>query len=346
MKRKVVLFLILPLLIIIAFIGDLAWGSIHMSFGDVIDALQRLSQSGEELSSTDYIVLNFRLPKAITALIAGAGIATAGLCLQSLFQNPLADTSILGINSGAGVGVALYTMSHVLFPAHSTAPAMYNVWAIALSACIGAFVVLMIILGFVSYLKDIVSVLIIGVMVGFLASSIITVLQFFSEEEALRSYLLWSFGSISGTTWGQLRLVIPVVSFALLLTLTLPKYLNALTLGENYARSVGVNVQKVRVVLIIITSIITGTITAFVGPIAFLGLAVPHFCRIIFRTADHKVLIVANMLCGSLLLLCCDMLTQMPNGAALPVNAITSMIGAPIVVLGIIKSSKKRSIFK
>lgn len=344
MNRRLILLLLLPTLIVLAFIADLAWGTVSMSLSDVIGALGVLFEPIEELSTNEYIIVNFRLPKAITALIAGAGVATAGLCLQSLFQNPLADTSILGINSGAGVGVALYTMSSVLFPEHP-ASTIYDVWGIALSACIGAFIVVMIILGFVSYLKDIVSVLIIGVMVGFLASSIITVLQYFSEKEALQGYLLWSFGSIAGTTWGQLRLVLPIVSLALALTLTLPKYLNALTLGENYARSVGVNIKKVRIILILITSVITGTITAFVGPIAFLGLAVPHFTRIIFRTADHKVLIIANMLSGSLLLLCCDILTQMPNGAILPVNAITSIIGAPIVVMGIIRGRKRKSIF-
>lgn len=346
MNRKKFLFLILPILILLAFFVELLWGSVSLSFSEVLSSLERITANSDELSTSDFIVLNFRLPKAITALVAGAGIAIAGLCLQALFQNPLADTSILGINSGAGVGVALYTMSFVLVPGLGGGPGVYNVWAIAIAACVGSLAVLLIILAFVSYLKDIVSVLIIGVMIGFLASSVITILQYFSEEEALRSYLLWSFGSISGTTWEQLRLVVPVVLVALILTLGLPKYLNAIALGENYARSVGVNVKQVRVSLILITSIITGTITAFVGPIAFLGLAVPHFTRILFRTADNKILIVANMLCGSLLLLCCDIITQFPGGdLVFPINAITSIIGAPVVVIGIIKNSRGKSVF-
>ena len=343
-SRTFGLFLLLPLLILLAFVGDLIWGSVSLDTLEVLRSLGRLFSDSSDLGTSDYIVLHFRLPKALTALIAGAGIATAGLCLQSLFQNPLADTSILGLNSGAGVGVALYTMAFALFPSLGlSGPAAYNVWAVAIASCLGSFAVLLIVLLFVSFLRDIVSVLIIGVMIGFLASSLITILQYFSEEEALRGYLLWAFGSTSGVTWGQLQLMIPVVLLALGVTLTLPKYLNALTLGEHYALSVGVRVKRVRLLLILITSVITGTVTAFVGPIAFLGLAVPHFSRLLFKSADHRILLIANILMGSLLLLICDILTQLPgNGSILPINAITSLIGAPIVVFGIIKNSYRR----
>lgn len=289
--------------------------------------------------TNDYIIMQFRLPKTLTALVAGAGIAVSGLQMQSLFRNPLADTSILGINSGAGVGVALYTMSFTLFPSlYDSLGAMSN-WGIILSACIGSLTVLFVIAFMARRLGDMVSVLIVGVMLGFLASSLIALLQYFSEEESLKSYLIWSFGSLSNTTWGQLQWLIPLVLLGLVASLLLPKQMNALNLGDNYARSLGVNVKAVRFSIIAITSLITGTITAFVGPIAFLGMAVPHFVRILFGTADNRILIPATILSGSILLLICDILTQLPaSGIILPINALTSLLGAPVVIAVVFKS--------
>ncbi len=179
-----------------------------------------------------------------------------------------------------------------------------------------------------------------------MASSVISILQFFTDNETLKGYLLWSFGSVSGTTWRQLQVMMPVVSIGLFLSLMMPKYMNALNIGENYARSVGISVGKVRMALILITSIISGCITAFTGPIAFLGIAVPHFTRMAFRTSDNRILIPATMLCGSLLMLVCDIITQVPGkGFVLPINAITSLIGAPVVILIIAKNRKKRLVF-
>ncbi|MDO4771312.1 iron ABC transporter permease [Porphyromonas sp.] len=339
--RTVILFALISLGIVTTFVLDLMWGAVTIPADEVIDAL--VGNGGDHVHS--YVVTNFRLPKALTALIAGAGIATAGLQMQSLFRNPLADTSILGINSGAGVGVAIYTMAYTLFPSLFMA-GITNTWGTIISACIGALGVLLLISLAASRLRDIVSVLIVGVMVGFLASSVISILQFFSDEESLKTYLLWSFGSVAGTTWKQLGLMIPIVSVGLVISLFMPKQMNALNLGENYARSVGTDVRTVRILLIGITGIITGCITAFVGPIAFLGMAVPHFVRIVFRTADHKILIPGTMLSGTLLLLICDILTQVPGRQfILPINAITSIIGAPVVILVIMGNRSKRQIF-
>lgn len=342
MKRTPIIFTLIILLTILAFLADLIWGSLDISISDVFRSLTNNSDT----QTNDYIIRNFRLPKALTAVFAGAGISIAGLQMQNLFRNPLADTSILGINSGAGLGVAIYIMSFALFPGLSINSGITNSWGIAFSACIGALFVLLIISTVASWLKDIVSVLIVGVMIGFLASSVISILQFFSENETLKSYLIWSFGSVSGTTWTQLYLMIPVVSIGLFLSLLMPKYMNALSIGENYARSVGVNVEKGRILMIAITSIITGTITAFTGPIAFLGIAVPHFTRIAFKTSNFRILIPATMICGALLLLICDIITQVPGkGFVLPINAITSLIGAPVVIMTIARNRKKRLIF-
>ena len=341
-KRPALLLILLSLGIILTFILDIMWGSVSIPAREVIDTL--LGGGGEHTSS--YVILHFRLPKALTSLVAGAGIAIAGLQMQTLFRNPLADTSILGINSGAGVGVAIYTMAYTLIPGLAST-GMVNSWGIILSACIGAMAVLLLISAVASRLQDIISVLIVGVMVGFLASSVISILQYFSSEETLKTYLLWSFGSVSTTTWRQLSLMLPIVGVGLFLSLLMPKQMNALNLGENYARSVGTNIRLVRRSLILITSLITGCITAFTGPIAFLGMAVPHFVRLLFRTADHRILIPATMLSGSLLLLVCDILTQAPGHQfVLPINAITSLLGAPVVILIVLGASNKNQIFR
>ncbi len=336
--RTRLVFVLLILAVVLAFVIDIAWGTISIPPAEVLSALLGTDDSG---TTSTYVVQHFRLPKALTALIAGAGIAISGLQMQSLFRNPLADTSILGINSGAGVGVALYTMAAGLLPGWLSSGGVVSMWGIILSASLGAVVVLLAISVVASRVRDVVSVLIVGVMMGFLASAVISVLQFFSSEETLRMYLMWSFGSVSGTTWGQLTWLLPIVSIGLLASLLMPKYMNALALGEHYARSVGVNVPAVRMSMIAITSIITGSITAFVGPVAFLGLAVPHFVRATMRTADHRTLIPATMLMGALLLLVCDIATQLPEAQfVLPINALTSFIGAPVVIFVILRGRR------
>ena len=343
MKRSSFMFGTLLLLTAVTFVADLIWGSLDISPADVLQALT----NGSEMQTTnDYVIRNFRLPKALTALFAGAGISIAGLQMQSLFRNPLADTSILGINSGAGLGVALYIMSFTIIPGLSLYSGTADTWGVATAACIGSMLVLLLISAVAAWLRDMVSVLIVGVMVGFLASSFISILQFFSDNEMLKGYLIWSFGSVAGTTWRQLSLMIPIVSGGLFLSMLMPKYMNALNIGENYARSVGIHVERERIILIGITSIITGTITAFTGPIAFLGIAVPHFSRILFKCSDYRILLPGTMLCGALLMLVCDMITQVPGkGFVLPINAITSMIGAPVVIMTIARNRKKRLIF-
>lgn len=323
--------------ILLTFLLDIMWGATSLSPRQVWDALW----VGNDEETATYVVRHFRLPKALTALFAGAGVAVAGLQMQSLFRNPLADTSILGINSGAGVGVAVYTMAYAFFPTVALFNSGVSTWGIILAACIGASLVLLLITAVASRVRSVVSVLIVGVMVGFLASSIISILQYFSDEETLKTYLLWSFGSVTGTTWRQLHLMLPVVALGLALSLLMPKPMNALALGESYARSVGTNVPRVRFALIAITSLLAGSITAFTGPIAFLGMAVPHFVRSLFRTSDHRILLPATMAAGALLLLLCDLVTQLPGrGLTLPINALTSLIGAPVVILVVLRGQR------
>lgn len=327
MSHRFLLALSLTLILILSVL-DLCWGTFHISLSDALEALLHY----DEQRTVDYLIVNFRLPKVLTAIFVGSGISMAGLMMQCMFHNPLADTSILGISSGAGLGVALYTMAFSLFPALYTA-GIVNSWGMVLAAFLGALSVLMIISMTMSVVRSVTSILIIGVMIGFIASGFISVLQFFSDEEALKGYLLWSFGSLTGTTWRQLAILIPIVTLGLGSAMLLPKYMNALSLGERYARSVGINPQRAHTLLILTTSLIAGSITAFVGPIAFLGLAVPHLARMILATSNHRTLIPATILLGAILMLVCDILTQVPGKQfILPINAITSLIGAPIVI--------------
>lgn len=340
--RQRLSFVLITIALISLFFLDLIWGTIQVSASDALTALL----SDDQSNTLVYLMHNFRLPKALTAILAGAGISICGLMMQNLFRNPLADTSILGIGSGAGVGVACYTMAFALFPTLGASSGASDTWGLVISAFIGSLVVLLIITFVASWLQDIISVLIVGVMIGFIASSIISILQFLSDEETLKGYLLWSFASVSGITWRQLYVLAPSVLVGLTLVFMMPKYMNAMTLGESYTRSMGINPSQVRLMIIITTSLISGSITAFAGPIAFLGIAVPHFTRIAFRTSDHRVLIPATMLAGAALMLICDILTQVPGKMiVLPINAITSLIGAPVVIFVIARSGRRRSVF-
>lgn len=342
MSRNFLLFSLTIISIIIFFALDLSLGSVSIPVETFWDSLW-----GEPIKkSWSYILYDFRIPKALTACLVGAGIATTGLQMQTLFNNPLADTSILGISNGASLGVAIFVLVPHLLPMLFPAAVHNNYWGLITAAIIGAFSVLLIVSIIAIRMRDVVSLLIIGVMLGFIASSIVSVLQYFSDPETIQSFVIWTFGSIAGTTWTQLYFLIPVVSLGLFFSLLLPKNMNALLLGENYAKNAGINVTATRIALVTLTGIITGTLTAFVGPIAFVGIAVPHVARILFCTANHQILIPATMLLGMLLMLCCDIISQLPgSGTTLPINAVTSILGAPIVIFVIMKSRRKKAIF-
>lgn len=342
MKNNIFLFTILFLFILFFFFLDISMGSVKMGFDEIFNILSGKSSNAPR----QFILFNYRLPKAVTALCVGAGISLCGLQMQTLFRNPLADTSILGIGSGASLGVALFVMLGAIFPSLIPSFLVTNYWGLILSAILGALVILVIISIFITWLSDLVSILIIGVMFGYVTSSLVSIMQYFSSPETVKSYLIWSFGSLGGTTWDQLYYVIPIVVVNLFLSFLLPKSMNALLLGENYARSVGVNINFIRIKLVLLTALITGTLTAFVGPIAFIGIAVPHAARMLFRTTNHLVLIPATIFCGMLIMLICDIVTQLPSGGViLPINAVTSILGAPVVIVIILRRRKNKSIF-
>ncbi len=342
MYQKSPLFIIVFIGILITFVLDLMLGSVAIPFHAVWDALR--GQAAEP--AWNYILLEFRLPKAITTALVGAGMAITGLQMQTLFRNPLADTSILGIGQGASLGVAGFVLLPYLVPTLIPNALHHNYWGLIISSIIGAVTVLIIVSAIATWMQDIISLLIIGVMFGFVTGSLVSVLQYFSDPEALQSFLVWTFGSLSGTTWTQLHFMIPIVVLGLVGSMLLPKSMNALLLGENYARNAGVNVKRTRIILIVLTGIITGTLTAFVGPIAFVGIAVPHLARVMFRTANHRILIPASMLLGIWLMLVCDIVSQLPgSGTTLPINSVTSIMGAPIVIFIIMKNRQHKKIF-
>lgn len=281
------------------------------------------------------IITHFRLPKALTACIAGAGLAVAGQLMQTLFANPLAGPYVLGISSGAGLGVALLLLGSSFLPAFLAG----SIWMQIAAAIVGALVVMLLVLTVSTRTSDTVSLLLVGMMFGALAGAIINVLQSISNPESLKMYVVWSMGSIGAVTWDMLIILMPIVLVTLLLALLLSKQLNALLLGENYASGLGISMVWTRTWIILTTCILAASITAFTGPIAFIGMAVPHMARGIFKTSDHRIILPACILMGASLLMLCDCLTALPiSEYLLPINAVSSLIGAPIILWVIIKN--------
>lgn len=330
-------------LIISLFLLDLSLGSVKISVKDLFHII-----FGEApKKSWEYIFFNFRLPKAVTAILTGAGISVAGLQMQTLFKNPLAGPSVLGISHGASLGVAVFVLSSTaIFGISTNFQETLGSWGLVLFAIGGSFLVLFSVLFASARLSDNVTVLIVGMMFGFITGAVVNILQYFSDPELIQNFLVWTFGSLSGVTWSQLYMMGPIIVLMLLLSLIYSKQMNALLLGENYATGIGVNVSRTRVKLILITSVMAGTITAFTGPIAFIGVAVPHLARLLFRTSNHKVLIPATMMCGTMIMLICDIVSQLPGlQTTLPLNSITALFGAPVILAIIIKNKKMKGAF-
>jgi len=289
--------------------------------------------SGNGKDGINYeILLNFRLPKAITAVLAGASLSVAGLMMQTLFRNPLADPFILGVSSGASLGVALITMATGLLPL----VLVNSGWAMILAAVFGAALVLLLVVGVSFRIQNAVSLLIVGIMFGTIAGSIVSVLQNFSNPDAIKLFVMWTFGSLSAVTWTYMQVLLPVSLVGLAMAFFLQKRLDGLLLGENYARGLGISIIQTRLLIVIATGLLAGGITAFTGPIAFVGVAIPHIARGIFHTSSHKTLLPATLLCGASLLLLCDILSQIPT-YTLPINTVSSLFGAPIIVWIILK---------
>lgn len=329
MSRNTLLYCILSLLFVGLILADCCLGSILISPSELWNGL---TSTNEGIAG---ILYNFRLPKVATACLSGAGLAVAGQLMQTLFANPLAGPYVLGVSSGAGLGVALLLLGSSLLPT----VLIGNIWMQIIAAILGALAVMLLVLMVSSRTSDTISLLLVGMMFGSIAGALINVLQSISNPEALKMYVVWSMGSIGAVTWEMLSIMSPLVMIGLLGSLLLSKKLNALLLGENYAIGLGVSMGWTRTWIILLTCLLAATITAFTGPIAFIGMAVPHIARGIFKTSDHRTVLPACVLIGSSLLLLCDCFTQLPiSDYNLPINAISSLIGAPIILWVIIKN--------
>lgn len=320
---------VLVLFILILFGLNLLIGSVDVPFKYVMGIIVG-NKTENEL--WNYIVIENRLPQALTALCCGGALSASGLMLQTAFRNPLAGPGIFGINSGAALAVAVV----MLFLGGSVSIETVNLsgfTAILFASFVGAMAVTFIILAFSTRVRNNVSLLIIGIMIGYLASSVISLLNFFATDQGVKSYLIWGLGSFGGVSLGNIPFFCTMVFAGLVCSLVLVKPLNALTLGEQYAQSLGVNVARTRFLLLAITGLLTAVTTAFCGPIAFIGLAVPHLARLLTGTEDHRTLLTATILLGCGVALLCSLLCYLPpNGSIIPINAITPLIGAPVIV--------------
>ncbi|PID88359.1 MAG: iron ABC transporter [Bacteroidia bacterium] len=322
--RKGFLFFILAAAFVLLLFLNLATGSGEFAPGKAWKYI-----FGGELSSTDFLVYSqFRLPRTLTAVLAGWALSVAGLQMQTIFNNPLAGPYVLGISSGAGLGVALLLLSS--FTAFALIP---SEWMLILAAWTGAGGILLVLFLISLRIKDVLTILIIGVLFGSATGAVISILEFFSSKEELKTFVLWTMGSIGGISRSQLQIFIPVIAAGFLISLWIIPHLNLLYLGEEYAKTSGMKVSRVRTLIFISTGILAGTVTAFCGPVAFVGIIVPHLARSLFQTADHKYLIPASALIGALLILTADILSLLPTyNGTLPINSVTAVLGIPIVI--------------
>ena len=324
----------MSLLLLLTLLLNISFGQVNIPVKEVFQSLFGGHASKE---TWEYIIVNFRLPKAITAILVGVGLSISGLLMQTLFRNPLAGPYVLGLSSGSSLGVAFVILGASTLPTFLS-QFLLSQYGIILASCIGSLLVLFLILIVSQQLKDTMSILIVGLMFSSFTSAIVSVFTYFSSAEQLQKYTFWSMGSIGKLSWENIVLLSITVFIGLLLSLLSLKPLDALLLGENYAKSMGLNIQKARYIIIIATSILAGSITAFAGPIAFVGLAVPHLAKLTFKTSNHKTLFFGTVLLGAIIMLFCDMVSQMPGfDFTLPINAITSIIGAPVVIWLIVR---------
>ncbi len=329
-------FITLGIILLVSFLMNLSLGSVHIPINEIFTAL-----TGGELSksSWEYILLDYRLPKAMAAVISGAGLAIAGLLMQTLFRNPLAGPFVLGISSGASLGVALYILGGTALGLFATVLSVR--WGLIISASIGSAAVLLIVLAVASRIRDTMALLIIGLMVGSLTSAVVSVLSYFSKAEELKRFVFWSFGSLGDISWSGIYALVICFLIGVLLSIISLKSLNSLLLGDSYAKTLGLHFSSARLIIILATSILAGSITAFAGPIAFIGLAVPHLVRQVISTANHFVLLPAVMMGGAILMLLCDTIAQVPYSEyTLPLNAISAMVGAPVVIWLLVRKKK------
>ena len=340
MTKGTVYCLLLTLLIVALFVLNILVGSVSIPVENVLRIL--FSDATDEKPSWQFIILQSRLPQAITAMLAGGALAVSGLMLQTAFRNPLAGPSVFGINSGAGLGVAL-VMLLLGGSISAGSVSLSGFVAVLAAAFVGAMIVMGIIFFFSTVVRNNVMLLIIGIMIGYLSNSAISLLNFFATDEGVRSYMVWGMGSFSGVSTKMMPAFASVTLLTLLGTLMLVKPLNALMLGDRYAENLGVNIVRVRNWLLIVTGLLTAIVTAFCGPVAFIGLAVPHIARLLFRTDNHRLLMPATILLGAVVALLCNVLCFLPGETGvIPLNAITPVIGAPVIIYVIVSGTRRR----
>ena len=333
-RKHIVLFIGLFLCVLLAFVLNLSYGSVAIPIDQTI---QIIWGQPADKASWEYIVMGYRLPKAVVAILVGIALPISGMLMQTLFKNPMAEPYVLGLSSGASLGVALVILGSSFLPPFlqglGTSP-----FIVTLASIIGTLWVLLVILLVLKKVKDTMTLLVIGLMFSSFTGALVGVFAFFSSAEELQKFTFWSMGSFGNQTWEGILMMAIGILIGLVWSVFTLKSLNALLLGENYAKSLGVDVEKNRYYIIIATALLAGTATAFAGPIAFVGLAIPHFTRVLFKTSSHHVLFIGNILIGSILLLISDTISQLPGSSfVLPINAITSLIGAPVVISILLK---------
>ncbi len=322
--------MLLWVLLISMFFINVSLGSVSIPLVQTFKLILNLQV---ESSIWETIFWQFRLPKAIAAIAVGAALSTSGLQMQTLFRNPLAGPFVLGISSGASLGVALVIMASYSFGGVITALGFLGTGIIALAAALGAFLVLLLVVMASSKIRDSMTLLIVGLMFGSATGAAVSILQYFSDARDIQAFIIWTFGSLGGITDDEMKIFLPAIIIGLSIAFILSKPLNALLLGENYARSMGVNIRKTRLWIIVSTSLLAGGVTAFCGPIAFIGIAVPHLTRLLFNTSDHKLLMPLVCITGAIVMLLSDSIAQLPGSQhVLPINAITSLLGAPVII--------------
>jgi iron complex transport system permease protein len=338
--RQRAIFLLLILILVAVLLLDIILGSLSVSIPDILGVFTGKSSDGLKT-----IVFDFRIPKALTALTVGVALSLSGLQMQTVFRNPMAGPDVLGITSGASLGVAFVILG---FSGTISSDSLRGLgsWILIAASWIGAGAVMILIMSISSRVRDIMTILIIGIMLSSGISAIVTILQYFSAESMLKAYVIWTMGSLGNLTSTQLHVMLICVSAGLILSLISAKMLNALSIGENYAGSIGLNVRLSRILIFASTSILAGSVTAFCGPIGFIGIAVPHIARILFRTSDHLILIPGTILTGGIIMLISDVISQMPGSeTVLPVNSVTSLIGIPVVIWVIFRNRKFSTLF-
>jgi len=327
MQKNIILFTALGILTALLIFTDLIFGVVKIPLREIINYFLL-----NNTINNDWLVVihDFRVPKTMTAILAGAALSVSGLQMQTVFKNPLAGPYILGISSGASLGVAFLLLGYSVF--NTIIFGFMQNLGIVFAAWLGSAVVLMIILAVSMRVRDVMTILVLGILFSSATSAFVSILQYFSSESLLKFFVIWTMGSLGGITRNQLTILIPVILLGFIIAILSIKKLNALLLGENYAQTLGINIKQSRIIIFLSTSILTGTITAFCGPIGFIDIAVPHVARIMFKSADHKKLMFACMFLGADILLLSDIVSQLFPGGNLPINSVTALFGIPVIV--------------